>query len=97
MIVLCCSRAVRDLLASKACDMGRSIGVVQQRRECHKPSPLAPYHLHNSAGRSQAALNHPPGARCVKVSSSELDVECWLVPYLRLAIRARAIAPVAED
>ena len=27
MIVLLCSRAVRDLLASKACDMGRSIGV----------------------------------------------------------------------
>jgi hypothetical protein len=28
MIVLSCSRTVRDLLASKRCDMGRSIGLL---------------------------------------------------------------------
>jgi hypothetical protein len=47
MIVLSCSKAARDLLASKGCDMGRSIGVVGRvRRECHNPRrPAAPYHL----------------------------------------------------
>src|SRR5215471_7986182 len=62
MIVLCCSRAVRDLLASKACDMGRSIGVVQQRRECHKPSPLAPYHLHKARSRGKLCTGRAASA-----------------------------------
>ena len=41
MIVLSCSRAVRDLLASKACDMGRSIGLLQSAKGA-LPSPPAP-------------------------------------------------------
>jgi hypothetical protein len=38
---LSCSRAVRDLLASKACDMGRSIGLLQSAKGA-LPSPPAP-------------------------------------------------------
>src|SRR5215475_3975924 len=52
MIVLCCSRAVRDLLASKGCDMGCSIGIVEEPRECHNPHRSPPYHLHKS-GKAQ--------------------------------------------
>src|SRR5262249_31041454 len=37
MVVLSCSRAVRALLASKACDMGRSIGLLLRRQKTRVP------------------------------------------------------------
>ena len=57
MIVLSCSRAVRDLLASKACDMGRSIGLLQSAKGA-LPSPPAPI---ASAHSTQAVM--PPSAQ----------------------------------
>ena len=39
MIVLSCSREVRDLLASKSCDMGRSVSLLQSAKGALPPPP----------------------------------------------------------
>jgi hypothetical protein len=37
MVVLSCSRVVRDLLASKGCDMGRSVGLLNSAEGATHP------------------------------------------------------------
>ena len=82
MIVLSCSRAVRDLLASKACDMGRSIGLHLRRQKTRVPQ-----HWFGTS------LLVEPGARASHSRSGHRRQYCGTTPRSIPRVHDRARPP----